>query len=380
MSIQEKITKMSFMWIAKRLFSKIDFTLVILILTLTSLGLIFIYNASSILGQTKFGDQYYYLKRQAATLAAGLILMAMLSQIPYTLYKKLTPLFIILTIGSLSALLIPGMGMKAHGAVRWLKLGFVSIQVAEPIKIFIVLYLAHYFSKRTGERSKNQTRMILPAMLIVLVAIALILLQPDFGTAFTLFLVAFSMLIAFGLKARFILGAVLLAVPTLYFLVLRVDYRRKRLLSFLDPWADPSDSGFQIIQSYVAFFNGKMTGLGLGQGHQARFFLPEIHTDFIFSVIGEELGFIGCLVVLLIFFLLISKLVALVFTLRDPFGQLVVFGLTGLIAIQCIINLGVVTGILPTKGLPLPFVSYGRSALLTNLAAMGIVLNIAKRA
>jgi cell division protein FtsW len=377
----EEQNKKSTGWvgIGRRLFYKIDFTLVVLVLALSSLGLIFIYNASSILAELKFGDQYYYLKRQGLTLLSGIFLMGLLSQIPYTVYKKLTPILLAATILFLSLLFVPGLGVKAHGAVRWLKLPLGNLQVSEPIKIFLILYLAHYFSKRVGQKNRSQSRMLVPVVTVVFTVLGLILLQPDFGTAVTIALVALSMLVAFGLKIRYIVVSLILLSPAIYFLILKVDYRRRRLLSFLDPWADPADSGFQIIQSYVAFFNGKMTGLGLGQGHQSRLFLPEIHTDFIFSVIGEEMGFIGCMVVLIIFFMLISKLFALLLSVRDPFGQLVVFGLTGLIAIQCVINLGVVTGLLPTKGLPLPFVSYGRSALLTNFAAMGIVLNIAKR-
>jgi cell division protein FtsW len=273
---------------------------------------------------------------------------------------------------------VPGLGNKAGGASRWIRLPGISIQPSELAKLGLVLYMAHSLAKK---KEKIQTFKFgfVPYMVLLAVLLGMVLAQPDLGSAVTMVVVAFCMLLVAGTRWRHIVSVVVLTLPFLYFLVMNVDYRRRRIMAFLDPWDDPTGTGFQIIQSWIAFGTGGWLGNGLGEGKQKLFFLPEAHTDFIFSVVGEELGFIGVLVVTAMFLLLVLRGIRTALYAPDDFGRYLAFGLTILIGLEAFTNIAVVLGMLPTKGLALPFVSYGGTSLLTTLIAMGILLNISRQ-
>jgi cell division protein FtsW len=274
--------------------------------------------------------------------------------------------------------LIPGIGGSAGGAARWIRLPGFSLQPSEIAKIGLIIYMAYSLEKKQ-DRVKFFTAGFLPYMVVLAVLLVLLLLQPDLGAALTLGGVAIIMLFAAGTRPTYIISMFLLALPFLYFLVMNVDYRRRRVLAFLNPWEDPSNSGFQIIQSWLAFGAGGVFGQGLGEGKQKLFYLPEAHTDFILSVVGEELGFIGVILIASMFFLLVWRSIRVALGAEDTFGRFLAFGIAVLLGIEAFVNMGVVTGLLPTKGLALPFISYGGSSLLITLFAMGILLNISSR-
>jgi cell division protein FtsW len=236
-----------------------------------------------------------------------------------------------------------------------------------------------YSLEKKQDRVKFFSSGFLPYMVVLAVLLLLLLKQPDLGAALTLGAVAVIMLFAAGTRPTYIISMFLIALPFLYFLVMNVDYRRRRVLAFLNPWDDPSNSGFQIIQSWLAFGAGGVLGQGLGEGKQKLFYLPEAHTDFILSVVGEELGLIGVLLIASMFFLLVWRSIRVALGAEDTFGRFLAFGIAVLLGIEAFVNMGVVTGILPTKGLALPFISYGGSSLLITLFAMGILLNISTR-
>ncbi|MFH1729466.1 MAG: putative lipid II flippase FtsW [Pseudomonadota bacterium] len=357
---------------------KVDPVILITLIVLLGIGLIFIYNSSFVFSNLKFKDQYFFVKRQGLAILFGMSCLIGFSMIPYKAYFKFVPLMIIVTIISLGLLYVPGLGVKVGGATRWLKFPFFNLQVSEFAKIVMIFYLASIFSKKTKGHINNLQKGILPLVVVCGAIVGLILMEPDFGTAFTILVISFFMFVVCGIRFRHILGLFIVLFPIVYYLIFNFDYRKKRILSFLNPWADPQNSGFQIIQSFVAFQNGGINGVGLGEGKQALLFLPEVHTDFIFSVIGEELGFIGACLIIFLFLVLISRTFLISLRLEDKFGSFLIFGMALMISIQVIFNLGVVTALLPTKGLPLPFISYGGSSLIANLICMGIILNASK--
>jgi cell division protein FtsW len=274
--------------------------------------------------------------------------------------------------------LIPGIGGSGGGASRWLRLPGFSLQPSEMAKIALVIYMAYSLDKKQ-EKVKFFSTGFLPYMVVLALLLLLLLKQPDLGSAVTLGMVAIVMLFAAGTRPTYIISMLLLALPFLYFLVMNVDYRRRRILAFLNPWEDPSSSGFQIIQSWIAFGAGGVLGQGLGEGKQKLFYLPEAHTDFILSVVGEELGLAGVLVIGSMFFLLVWRSIRVALGAEDTFGRFLAFGIAVLLGIEAFVNMAVVTGLLPTKGLALPFISYGGSSLIISLFAVGIVLNISSR-
>ena len=245
-------------------------------------------------------------------------------------------------------------------------------------KLGLVIYMAHSLAKKQ-EKIRSFKLGFIPYMVVLAILLFLLLLQPDLGSALTLGAVAMVMLLVAGTRLSYLFSVVILAVPFLYFAIMHVDYRRKRILAFLNPWEDPTNTGFQIIQSWIAFGTGGLFGNGLGEGKQKLFFLPEAHTDFIFSVVGEELGFAGVLVVSAMFLLLILRGFRAALAAPDDFGRHLAFGISLLLGLEAFVNMGVVMGMLPTKGLALPFLSYGGTSLLTTLLAIGILLNISSR-
>jgi cell division protein FtsW len=346
-------------------------------LVLALVGLVMVFSASAVVAASRFQDPVYFLKRQLAWLTCGLLLLYVASRMDYNLWRKVAPPLVGLTVLLLIIVLIPGLGVTSKGARRWLRLGLVSVQPAELAKLAMVVYLATYLSKKEARVEEFMTG-FLPPLMVVGVMAGLILLQPDLGTVVVMGAVTLGLLFLAGARLVHLGALVLVAVPVVAMLILTSAYRRQRLLTFLSPWKDAADAGFQVTQSFLAFGSGGLFGVGLGEGRQKLFFLPEAHTDFVLALVGEELGLIGTAAIMLLFVLLVLKGFQIAGRAREPFGRHLALGITLLLGIQALINAGVVTGLLPTKGLTLPLVSYGGSSLLTSLVAVGVLLSISR--
>ncbi|MBU0744395.1 MAG: putative lipid II flippase FtsW, partial [Gammaproteobacteria bacterium] len=347
------------------------------IITLLCLGTIMIYSASAIYAYENLGDSLYYFKRHLLYLAAGLILAIVVMSVDYVFFRKLAKPLLIFSFFLLTILLLPGIGREIGGAKRWFRIGILSFQPSGLAKFAIICYMADFLSRK--KTFVNSFRYgFLPALLILMLICLLILAQPDLGTAVSIFLIGFIIFFVSGVKISYLLSVILSSIPVLYVLIFSVPYRRNRILAFLDPWADPHGSGFQIIQSLVALGSGGLTGVGLGQGKQKLLYLPAAYTDFIFSIIGEELGFLGTMAVIVLFIIFLVQAAKITLKAKDDFGQLLAFGCISCLMIEALINMGVVTSIMPTKGLPFPFISYGGTSLVFNMVYVGMILNIGK--
>jgi len=355
-----------------------DTTILLLAVVLTCLGVVMVYSSSSIVAAKRYSDGFYFLKRQGIFALLGFAVMAVAMQIDYHRLRPLAVPFLLGCVALMVLVLIPGISSRAGGASRWIRLPGFSLQPSELAKLGLVFYMAHSLAKKK-EKIKSFKFGFIPYMVVLALLLLLLLLQPDLGSAITLGGVAMVMLLVAGTRLVYLASLGILSVPFLYFLVMDVAYRRKRILAFLNPWKDPTNTGFQIIQSWIAFGTGGLFGNGLGEGKQKLFYLPEAHTDFIFSVIGEELGFIGVFVIAALFLLLVTRGFRAALHAPDDFGRYLAFGLTLLLGLEAFVNIGVVMGMLPTKGLALPFLSYGGTSLLTSLAAVGVLLNISSQ-
>ncbi len=354
-----------------------DHSILLLAVCLTCLGVVMVFSSSSIMAVRDYGDSLYFLKRQGAYAVLGFGVMALLMRIDLELLRKAAWPVLIVCVLLLIAVLIPGVGKKVGGAARWIRIAGFTFQPAEFVKIGLVLFMAHSLARKQ-DKVKSFRLGLLPYMLILTVLLGLLLAQPDLGSALTLGVVATAMLLVAGTRLSYLVGIGLFTLPFLYFMVMSVDYRRRRILAFLNPWEDPSNTGFQIIQSWIAFGSGGAFGQGLGESKQKLFFLPEAHTDFIFSVIGEELGYIGVLVIAAMFLLLIMRGLRTALNAPNEFSCFLAFGVTLLVGMQAFINMAVVMGMVPTKGLALPLISYGGTSLVTTLAAIGLLLNVSR--
>ena len=354
-----------------------DHTLLMIMIALTLVGLVMVFSASAVVAANRFHDPGYFLKRQLAWMAFGLVLMHLASRIDYLWWKRLWIPLLGLTVTLLTMVLIPSMGIAAKGARRWLSLGPIAIQPAEIAKFVAVIYLAAYVARKE-ERLTAFWIGVVPALCVVGVLSGLVLLEPDLGTVVVMGSVTIGMLFLGGARLSHLLSLVLCAVPALLALALGRNYRRDRLMTFLDPWKDASDTGFQITQSFLAFGSGGVFGVGLGERKQKLFFLPEAHTDFVLALVGEELGLVGTAVIILLFAIFVVRGFQISARARMPFGRFLGMGITLLIGIQALINACVVTGLLPTKGLTLPFVSYGGSSLVMCMLGVGILLSISR--
>jgi cell division protein FtsW len=354
---------------------RIDFVLLFVALALVGIGIVMVYSTSAILAGDRFGDPYYFLKRQALYAGIGFVLMIFMIFFPYGVLRRFAYPIFILSILLLIAVLIPGIGHRAGGSMRWLKIGGFSFQPSEFAKLGLIIFLAYFLTKK-DEKIRSFSFGFLPTVLLSGLVIALVMKEPDFGAALFLTTMVFLLLLISGARVIYILGSLLLASPVAYYFLMNAEYRYKRLMSFVRPWDDPTGTSFQIIQSFLSFGSGGLFGLGLGEGRQKLFFLPAPHTDFIFSIIGEELGLIGAMVLVLLFFILTLKGIQIGLSLEDRFGTYLALGITFMISLQAVINMGVVLGLLPTKGLTLPFVSYGGTSLVTNLVGLGILLHL----
>ncbi len=354
----------------------VDLPLFAVAVLLVAFGVVMVYSASAVYAARTHHTAQYYLVRQAMFATFGVLGLGIVSRIDYRLLRKLTYPMLIATV-LLLFLVVAGMGRSGGGAARWLRFGPITLQPAELAKVTIILWLAHSLSKK-HEKIKTFAVGFLPHLLMAGVLMILCLKQPDFGSAMVLLFLTFALLFVAGAKTGYILGAVVLALPLAWHLVMGTAYRRRRWEAFIDPWAHRHDISYQLVESLISFGSGGTTGLGLGDSRQKLFFLPEAHTDFIGAIVGEELGFVGVCCLLLTYGFLVYRGVSIALRAADDYGTYVAFGISTLFGLQVLINLGVAMGLLPTKGLTLPFVSYGGSSLVINLLAVGVLLSISR--
>jgi cell division protein FtsW len=345
------------------------------VLMLSAFGLVMVYSSSAVFASAQNGDSLYFFKRQLVALTVGLAAMVIGFRVGYQRLVRLAYPLLILTAVLLVLVLLPGFGSKIGGSARWIRFGSWGFQPGELAKVAFIVYLA-YSVTRKKENIKAFGKGFLPHLLVCAALILLLMGQPDFGTAATLTIMLFLLLYVAGTRLSYIVVAALAAIPMAYGLIAGSSYRMRRMLAFMDPWSLRFDEGYQISESLMSFGSGGLMGTGLGEGKHKLFFLPAAHTDFIYSIVGEELGLIGALVVILLFAIFVWRGMRAALRAPDLFGTYLAFGLTMLIGLQALINMGVVTGLLPTKGLTLPFFSYGGSSLICTLLAVGILLDI----
>jgi len=355
-----------------------DWLLLIFVLALVAFGLIMIYSASAMIAKENYGDPHYFLKRQVIWVTLSIAAMWLISRIDIDRWQRLCFPLVIASYTLLFLVLLPGIGSEINHARRWFRFGPLSFQPSELAKLSIIIYLATYLVNK-GERIKDFVNGFLPPLIIVGLMFLLIIVEPDMGTAFVIGVGSAFMLFIGGARIFHILGLSLSFVPIAVSLIVNMGYRWNRIKAFLNPSEDPLGIGYQINQSFYAFGKGGLLGRGIGEGRQKLFYLPEAHTDFIFSIIGEELGFVGCTFVVVLFGLFLWRCFKIVKTHWGSFEGYLACGISLFIASQAIINLCVVTGLFPTKGLALPFLSFGGTSLLTNMVMVGILYAISGR-
>ncbi|HQL01256.1 MAG TPA: putative lipid II flippase FtsW [Smithellaceae bacterium] len=352
-----------------------DIILLLVTLFLVIIGTVMIYSSSSIIALEKFKDGQYFLKKHIFFVAMGLILMTIMIKVPYEYLKKIAYPGVIVSVVLLILLFVPHLGVKRGGATRWLNLVVFTFQVSELVKVAMVIFLAHLLTRKVHHLKKFSRGVLVP-LSVTGVVMALILLQPDFGTVVIIASILLLMLSLAGSRISHLVFLAAAFIPVGIWLILHKGYRMARLTAFLDPWKDPDNTGFQIIQSLISFGSGGAFGVGIGDGMQKLFYLPEPHTDFILSIIAEESGFIGVTIVIVLFTLFLLRGFMIAFRAPDLFGTLLAAGLTMLIAMQAFINIAGVMGLIPLKGLALPFLSYGGTAFVMSMTSVGILLNI----
>jgi cell division protein FtsW len=346
--------------------------------SLLALGMAMIFISSTLMAQAQYNDPYYFIKRQGVYAILGLGALFVGRAVNYHHYQRWVYHIMALSLITLLLVFVPGIGGKVRGAARWVRLGPLTLQPSEFAKLAMVLFLAYSLSRKQ-DKMKYFAIGFLPHMLVAGLFIALILKEPDFGTSVTLAAIVFTMLFVGGTRVTHILLALSAVIPLGVLMVLRDPKKFARILSFLDPWKHGQDVGYQLKQGLLAIGSGGLWGLGPGQSRAKLFFLPDCHTDFILAIFSEEVGFLGFLLVMALFAIVICRGLRLSLKAADSFGTYLALGLTLMIALPALINMGVVSGILPTKGLSLPFLSYGGSGLLVNLLAVGILLNISSQ-
>ena len=344
-------------------------------LGLNVFGVVMVFSASQILALDRYGDSFYFVKRHVMWAAVGFALMLLLARVNVRKLRHLAFPILVLSFVVLALVFVPGIGRSAGGARRWIVLGPLSFQPAEAAKFGLLFFLAHFLAVK-GERLDDLRYGFMPPVLITGLGVLLILAQPDLGTAMLLTLVAGMMLFLAGARWHHLLGCALTAAPVFYWLVFSVPWRRKRILAFLDPFGAVRETGYQLVQSLLALGRGGLTGLGLGEGKQKLLYLPEPHTDFIFAVIGEELGLIGTLAVAAVFAVILWRGLRIAARCEDGFRFLLASGLTLMVAVQGLLNMAVAAGLVPTKGVPLPLISLGGTSLVFTLAALGLLLAV----
>jgi cell division protein FtsW len=353
-------------------------------LMLCLLGAVMIFSASAVTAEQQFGHSYHFVVRQVLWLVVGLLGMFGLMKMDY--HKLREPAVVYTVLCAVLVLLVLALFMdKSHATHRWIKLGPTQIQPSELTKLAVILYLAWFLDlKRRGAisldfRQEDFMHTLLPAVAPILICVGLIVLQPDLGTSVDIVLIMTAILFVAGLSWKWLAVGAAAALPVLLVLITQVSYRQARLMAFLHPESDAQGAGFQLLQSLIAVGSGGFTGVGLMESKQKLFYLPEAHTDFIYAVICEELGFIGAAIVIALFAAYAWRGLRAAFNAPDGFGRMLALGATAMVLFQSLINLAVVLGMMPTKGIPLPFVSYGGSSLLAMLLATGVLLNVAQQ-
>lgn len=344
---------------------------------LMCIGIVMIYSSSSIYAYERYKDGFFFLKRHLSFMLIGAALTFFFMSIDYHKLRQISRPLLVISIILLVLVLVPGLGREVSGARRWFRFKFLSFQPSELASLAVIIYIADFISRK-GNLIKTFLKGFLPPMCVLGFVAGLIIIQPDLGSTVALAAVALVMLFVAGVRPVYILSLILSSLPALYILIFHVAYRRARILAFLNPWVDPKGSGFQIIQSQVALGSGGLFGVGLGHSKQKLFYLPAAHTDFIFSIIGEELGLLGTLGVIVLFIIFIQQGIKIIKNTPDKFGYFLALGLVTMIAFRAVINIGVSCGLFPTKGLPLPFISYGGSSFIFDMISVGILVNIAR--
>jgi cell division protein FtsW len=356
----------------------VDKWMLLAVVALLALGMTMVLSTSYLYSQERYGDGTYFFRKQLIAMGAGAIALIACSMVPSVLYRRFAYPILALSFVVLLLVLIPGIGVSRGGARRWIMFPGFAFQPSELAKLALVFYLARSMAKKE-EMIRTFSVGILPHLIVGGIFAGMLLLEPDFGTALILTMLLYFMLFIGGARIHHLLATGLMALPVLIYVMTKAEYRLRRLLTFLDPWSDASGSGFHVIQSLIAFGSGQVWGRGLGESRQKLFYLPEAHTDFVYSVIGEELGLWGALMVLALFGVIIVRGLQLTAKIEEPFDQYLAFGLTVLLGLQALIHMGVVMGLMPTKGLVLPFISYGGSAMVVNLMEAGILLGLSRR-
>jgi cell division protein FtsW len=355
---------------------KIDRILFTATLLLVCVSVVMVYSASAVIALERFQQPYLFLTKQALWSVLGLAVLGVAIRVDYRTYRNEAFIWCLLAVVVLMLVMVL-FSAPVNGTRRWFGVGGLGIQPSELAKLACVFFTALMLERRM-HRIDDLSYSLLPIGVIAGLVFTLILLQPDFGTSISLAVIIAVMVFAAGLHYRYFVGLVLVALPAIYLVLVAAPYRRRRLLAFWDPWADPLGDGFQIIQSLVAVGTGGVFGRGLMGGVQKLFYLPEPHTDFIYAVIGEELGLVGATGILLCFCVIAWRGLRISARAEDTFGAFVALGLTTMIAAQALVNISVVLGLMPTKGIPLPLVSFGGSSLLMNLLGAGVLLNISQ--
>jgi cell division protein FtsW len=352
-----------------------DVQLLFPVLFLVGIGIVMVYSASSALALKKFGSGYFFLKKQALFAFAGVIILVISRHFPYKYYRMLAYPLLGLSMALLAVIQFTDLGLSAGGSVRWMRLGSFSFQPSEFARIALVIYLAYSMEKK-AEQIKNFSIGFVPHVVVLGAFAGLIFIQPDFGSVAILGALTWIMLFIGGVRLTQLLASLLIIIPAAYLFLINAEYRVKRILGFLNPWEYPADEGYQMVHSLMAFGTGGLWGTGIGKGYQKLFYLPEPHTDFIFSVIGEELGLLGVLVIISLYAWIVIRGIAIARNAPDLFGSYLAIGLTIAMGLQIVVNMGVTLGLLPTKGLTLPLLSYGGTSLLLNMASIGILMNV----
>lgn len=360
---------------AKRV--SVDRWLFTVTMLLVFIGLVMVFSASAVMARERFGSPYAFLSKQLIWAVAGLAAMVVTMRVDYRRYKSPGLVFSFMGVTTLLLLSVFFLD-RSHNTHRWIHAGGFSFQPSELAKPVLILFLAYFLESR-GKTMDDVRNTLIPAAAPVIVFLGLIVLQPDLGTAIACASISACILYVAGMRMRYFGYAFAAALPPLYFLIFHVAWRRDRILAFLNPYADRQGSGFHIIQSLIAVGTGGVTGVGLMEGKQKLFYLPEPHTDFIFAVTAEELGLVGAVFVVTLFAIFLWRGMRVSWRTEDLFGRYLAVGITSMVVLQAFINISVVLGMMPTKGIPLPLVSYGGSSLFVTLACIGVLLNITKQ-
>jgi len=358
---------------------KSDRLLFVATVGLVCASLVMVYSSSAVLGLEQYKDRpTYFLFKQATFALLGFALMQVLMRVDYRRYRQPGLIWTVLGMTAIG-LVVVLFGARINGARRWFNVAGVGVQPSEFAKLAVIFFVAAVLERRM-DRIDDLRYSLLPVGVVLGCVVALIMLQPDLGTALSIIVIVAAMVFAAGINYRYIVGLMLVALPAAYVVLMSADYRRRRIEVFLDPWKDPLGDGFQVIQSLIAVGTGGVFGRGLMAGVQKLYYLPYPHTDFIYAVIGEELGLIGTTVILACFCVIAWRGMRTALRAPDRFGAFLALGLTAMVVVQAFFNISVVLGLLPTKGIPLPFVSFGGSSLLMSMLGMGILLNVSQHA